>query len=265
LNADEDYCDHCIGWIGPALVQIGAEVANHEHNHCGQCWWEMRIANRKSLPIPLENDIRQTPEWLQGYLHRFVQHKKQPLIPGKETVDSCTILTDWFAGAKRIVVWGSTPNKDDEQAIATGDALIMSASRFLCIDKISTLPTAVVLEHRAETLPLVADKYSALSNEDRPLLVSAYLPNASHDYVKYGLPRPIPILPLLIRTNCYVHKPNEPKPSATAFAILLALALHKPIVLHGRGIDLESLASQQSDIEIGAAFSENLTRNDVHD
>jgi hypothetical protein len=42
LNADEDYCDHCMGWIGPALQQIGVEVAAHEHNHCGQCWWEIQ-------------------------------------------------------------------------------------------------------------------------------------------------------------------------------------------------------------------------------
>src|SRR4051812_28330701 len=42
LAADEDYCDHCMGWMIPLLSQIGVEVAAHEHNHFGQCWGEMR-------------------------------------------------------------------------------------------------------------------------------------------------------------------------------------------------------------------------------
>jgi hypothetical protein len=37
----QDYCDHCIGWIGPMLKDAGF-VVDHEHNHHGQCWWELR-------------------------------------------------------------------------------------------------------------------------------------------------------------------------------------------------------------------------------
>ena len=33
LNADEDYCNHCMGWIIPMLEGIGAEIVAHEHNH----------------------------------------------------------------------------------------------------------------------------------------------------------------------------------------------------------------------------------------
>ena len=41
LRQHADYCDHCIGWIGPLMKQ-GGFVIDHEHNHCGQCWWEIR-------------------------------------------------------------------------------------------------------------------------------------------------------------------------------------------------------------------------------
>lgn len=43
-----DYCDHCMGWIGPLMNEAGF-VIDHEHNHRGQCWWEMR---RKDDPSP---------------------------------------------------------------------------------------------------------------------------------------------------------------------------------------------------------------------
>jgi hypothetical protein len=41
LHQHRDYCDHCIGWIGPMMDKAGYTVA-HEHNHCGQCWWEFK-------------------------------------------------------------------------------------------------------------------------------------------------------------------------------------------------------------------------------
>jgi len=41
LEQYHDYCDHCMGWIGPVMKEAGFHV-NHEHNHCGKCWWEFR-------------------------------------------------------------------------------------------------------------------------------------------------------------------------------------------------------------------------------
>ena len=29
-----DYCDHCMGWIGPVMLKAGF-VVDHEHNHLG--------------------------------------------------------------------------------------------------------------------------------------------------------------------------------------------------------------------------------------
>lgn len=43
LENYRDYCDHCIGWIGP-MMREAEFVIDHEHNHLGQCWWEMRKA-----------------------------------------------------------------------------------------------------------------------------------------------------------------------------------------------------------------------------
>jgi len=46
-----DYCDHCIGWIGPLMRRAGFSI-HHAHNHQGQCYWEFRPAadgNRSDL------------------------------------------------------------------------------------------------------------------------------------------------------------------------------------------------------------------------
>ena len=53
-NADEDYCDHCMGWIIPLLARIGIEVIGHEHNHVGQCWAEMSVSDKKHVSLDLK-------------------------------------------------------------------------------------------------------------------------------------------------------------------------------------------------------------------
>ena len=67
LKNYRDYCDHCMGWIGPMLRDCGF-VVDHEHNHCGQCWWEMR----RPGPAPAvsgcgatsgRHDVRLLPNW----------------------------------------------------------------------------------------------------------------------------------------------------------------------------------------------------------
>ena len=62
-----DYCDHCMGWIGPMLHRSGW-VVDHEHNHAGQCWWELRRTadpTPPSIPGALsgEQDVRLRPDW----------------------------------------------------------------------------------------------------------------------------------------------------------------------------------------------------------
>jgi hypothetical protein len=67
LEQYSDYCDHCMGWIGPLLREAGF-VIDHEHNHCGQCWWEIRHQTDRTPPsqpgtVAEKKDVRLTPEW----------------------------------------------------------------------------------------------------------------------------------------------------------------------------------------------------------
>ncbi|QYM79382.1 hypothetical protein K0B96_01820 [Horticoccus luteus] len=62
-----DYCDHCMGWTGPMLREAGY-VIDHEHNHRGQCWWEMRPASASGGHAPIgsvagDKDVRRRPDW----------------------------------------------------------------------------------------------------------------------------------------------------------------------------------------------------------
>ncbi|MEW6303384.1 MAG: hypothetical protein AB1705_07940 [Verrucomicrobiota bacterium] len=70
LEQYRDYCDHCMGWIGP-LLRRGGFVVDHQHNHCGQCWWEIRHATDATTPsrpgeLSGERDVRLRPEWELG-------------------------------------------------------------------------------------------------------------------------------------------------------------------------------------------------------
>jgi hypothetical protein len=67
LRQYRDYCDHCIGWIGPMMREAGF-VIDHEHNHCGQCWWELRPAEAtggQAAPgsVAGAQDVRLQPAW----------------------------------------------------------------------------------------------------------------------------------------------------------------------------------------------------------
>ena len=70
LETYHDYCNHCIGWIGPVMKNAGFTI-DHEHNHCGQCWWEFR---KKDDPTPAspsgalagEKDVRFGADWDQA-------------------------------------------------------------------------------------------------------------------------------------------------------------------------------------------------------
>lgn len=62
-----DYCDHCMGWIGPLMKKAGF-VVDHEHNHQGQCWWEIRSeVDKESASAPGaatgDHDVRVRVDW----------------------------------------------------------------------------------------------------------------------------------------------------------------------------------------------------------
>lgn len=62
LHQYSDYCDHCMGWIGPMMAGAGFTI-DHEHNHRGQCWWEFRKVDDGVPAAPPEHDIRKDPRW----------------------------------------------------------------------------------------------------------------------------------------------------------------------------------------------------------
>jgi len=71
LEAYHDYCDHCVGWIGPIMQEAGFLI-NYEHNHAGQCWLEVhRAGDRLDAPPPIRgpNDVRNLPHWKQPKHH----------------------------------------------------------------------------------------------------------------------------------------------------------------------------------------------------
>ena len=67
LAAYHDYCEHCMGWIGPMLEGAGF-TTDHEHDHRWQCWWEIRRASDNTRPsesgkLAGADDVRLRPEW----------------------------------------------------------------------------------------------------------------------------------------------------------------------------------------------------------
>jgi len=71
-----DYCDHCMGWIGPLMRDAGF-VIDHEHNHRGQCWWEIRAASDATAPsepgaLAGGHDVRLRADW-SGPLDHFTR------------------------------------------------------------------------------------------------------------------------------------------------------------------------------------------------
>ena len=66
LENYRDYCDHCMGWVGPMMREAGF-VIDHEHNHLARCWWEMRRPDAPPAAAPGDaagaNDVRLRPDW----------------------------------------------------------------------------------------------------------------------------------------------------------------------------------------------------------
>lgn len=227
LNADEDYCDHCMGWIGPALYSIGAEVAAHEHNHCGQCWWEVRNRNEPQPPIEVSTDIRRDPRWGHGYLDRYSHHAKLPIVEGNGPVDSIELLRRWLPGSTRLIPVDVDANIPAANPAA---AVLVSGRRYASGDCPTERVRGVLLDHDAEALAAVARVFHA--SERPPLLLHPYFPKQPKlDFAAHGLPRAVPILPLLIRTRVYRHRPGQTPPSFYELSKMLADALHLEITL----------------------------------
>ena len=242
-NADEDYCDHCAGWIAPVLNDLGLTISAHEHNHAGQCWWEMQRKDRPYTPLTVSVEIRNDPRWKQGFVERWEWSQKQALLPSvSASPDSPQLLMDYFASCDRLVVLGRGPSAVDARTRSLlGDVparnVIVTDPTYATRDVFEGEPGAVLVGDRSRHLAEVAQRFNATSPEKRPLLMHLYLPGVPMiDFVSQGLPRPVPILPLLIRQGLYTHQPRQAYPTTGVFAVLLAVALGKSTEVSG--IDL---------------------------
>lgn len=80
LAAYHDYCDHCMGWIKPIMDEGGFTI-DHEHNHQGQCWWEIRRKGMGGKPCGLgelsgEKDVRRKEGWESEKHDLFLDSEK---------------------------------------------------------------------------------------------------------------------------------------------------------------------------------------------
>jgi hypothetical protein len=86
-----------MGWIGPLMKRAGF-VIDHQHNHCGQCWWELRRASDLTAPsqpgsLAKEQDVRTGPAWaasdaIDTYIRANQPHSTLPGVrpsPGAAT------------------------------------------------------------------------------------------------------------------------------------------------------------------------------------
>ena len=245
-NADEDYCDHCMGWEIPLLARSDIEIVAHEHNHCGQCWEAIRVKGLPSEPIEIEADIRRDPRWNHGYVHRWENGQRQPLMPSvSASPDPCDVLAAWFAPHNSLTILGNGSQETHLKLSANQDAAVLTtdgayANRRWCpVD-----PAAVLIGNNAANLTGLAARFLAASPDRRPLLLYPFLPRVPMlDFVSLGLPRPMPILPLLIRCGLYVHQSGGPNPDPMELLSLLAVALQKRII--PADVDLQVLPASE--------------------
>jgi hypothetical protein len=232
LQADEDYCDHCMGWTVPLLSGVGVELIEHEHNHCGQCWGTMRGKDRPTQPLEVEADIRRDGRWNCGFLHRWRSDRPQPLLRSvSPSSDPCDVLAAWFEAANGLVILGPESAAPEAcRSLVPGCALLTIGKIYADGRQCPIDPSAVLLGDERDELAGVAARFQATAAERRPLILHHFLPRGPMlDFVSAGLPRPVPILPLLIRRGLYRHQPGGPTPDLTELLMLLAAALQKPI------------------------------------
>lgn len=241
LNGDEDYCDHCMGWMVPLLAGVNVEVAVHEHNHRGQCWGEMRVKGKAYESLKVGYDIREDPRWQKGYLERFENDVKLPVLPSAPSdADPVEILDHLLRGASHLTVLGRGPSAAEQWASALPrEAVLVTDPTYALADVFDGDPAVVLIGDRPaeDHLKRLAERYLAAPPQRRPILVHAYLPAVEPpDFVALGLPRPLPILPRLLRGGLYRHQPGIPYPTSGVFLAMLAVSLGKPVSL--AGIDL---------------------------
>jgi hypothetical protein len=157
-------------------------------------------------------DIRKDPRWRHGFVHRWESDHRIPLLPTvSDSHDSCDVLLECFLGR----------NAEKHPRRIVVDNEYNSGQQY------NEEPTAVLFQSPPSDLKATAVRFLTTPQEHRPLLLHSYLPRTPFvDFVSAGLPRPLPILPLLIRKNIYSHQPGKRHPNASEFRQMLMAALN---------------------------------------
>lgn len=228
LNADEDYCDHCVGWIGPALEIVGAEVVAHVHNHCGQCRWQIGKKGAAVIPNCDGMSVLHDERWLHGYLHRFEANR--PVAQDAELCpDSVDYLKAAFVGFNAVQIQGVDFDLDQEgEKARIRVAAISTDSAYILHNQHNPRLRAVVLGHGPKDWQQIAKQWVSTPRLLRPLLLHPFFPDSVPvPFPQFGLPRPLPLLPFLIRQGMYEHRPGERERTVQELTTVLKLALEK--------------------------------------
>jgi hypothetical protein len=178
-------------------------------------------------------DIRLDPRWQAGFVDRWSAGTKQPLQPdlhgAASATDSCDVLIAWFSRADHVHVLDDAPKQPAAKEL-NWNAIVTGG--MYALDAFEGEPLAVMLDDRPDDVQLhaIARRFNETPAQRRPLLMCAYLPARGArpaSFLAYGLPRPVPILPLLVRAGLYYHKPGGPHPTSYQFALLVANAVEK--------------------------------------
>jgi hypothetical protein len=183
------------------------------------------LKDHPTQPLELDGDIRRDPRWQRGFLHRWKHDQPLPLLPSvSSSSDPCDVLAAWFAPAERLAILGP----ESAALEAAGQAVLTTGKVYADRGRWPVEPSAVLLDNDEAELAGVAARFLAAPAAQRPLLLHHYLPRPPFlAFVSAGLPRPLPILPLLIRRGLYHHQPGGPKPDLIELLKLLAAALNK--------------------------------------
>jgi hypothetical protein len=193
------------------------EVTEHEHNHCGQCWWEIRKRGEPQPSVASEHDIRETAAWQHGFLDSFRDSHRLPVLDASSSTDPCQVLLDWFSDREQLKPSAGASRQSEVPAIVTGEA-------YAKLEDAAGEIRGVLLEEQTAHLDAIAQRYNETSPEQRPLLMCAFFPNSTRvAFPRFGLPRPVPILPLLIRASVYVHRSDVPSPEEQVKLLTKAL------------------------------------------
>ena len=232
LQADEDYCDHCMGWTVPLLSGVGVELdraraqslrpmlgydAQQRPSHA-TAGGGGRHSARRAMELRLSAPLAIRSAAAVAAVREPVE---RPLRRAGRLVRSGQRARDLRAGIRRA---GGLPQPGSRLRLLT-IGKIYADGRQCPID-----PSAVLLGGERDELAGVAARFQATAAKRRPLILHHFLPRGPMlDFASAGLPRPVPMLPLLIRRGLYRHQPGGPTPDLTELLMLLAAALQKPI------------------------------------